>query len=155
LVNVSAGSPYYSPHLQRPALFPPCDGYLPPEDPLAGAARLLKAAQELKAEAPDLFFVSTGWTYFQEFIPHFAQAAVRAGWTDFVGLGRLMLAYPEFPSDVLEKGKLDYKRLCRTFSECTNGPRNGMISGCFPLDPYYKARPEWTKLRKLKSEIRN
>ena len=33
LVNITAGSPYYNPHIQRPALFPPSDGYLPPEDP--------------------------------------------------------------------------------------------------------------------------
>ena len=151
LVNISAGSPYYSPHLQRPALFPPCDGYLPPEDPLDGAARLLKAAQELKVNTPDLFVVSTGWTYFQEFIPHFAQAAVRNSWTDSIGLGRLMLSYPDFPSDVLDKGKVDHKRICRTFSECTNGPRQGMISGCFPLDPFYKSRPEWRKLRAMKT----
>jgi 2,4-dienoyl-CoA reductase-like NADH-dependent reductase (Old Yellow Enzyme family) len=154
LVNISAGSPYYSPHLQRPALFPPCDGYLPPEDPLAGAARLLMAARDLKASVPDLFFVSSGWTYFQDFLPHFAQAAVREGWTDSVGLGRMMLAYPEFPSDVLEKGRLSHKRICRTFSECTNGPRNGMISGCYPLDAFYKARPEWAKLQERKLENR-
>lgn len=154
LVNVSAGSPYYSPHIQRPALFPPCDGYLPPEDPLVGAARLLSASKELKAAVPDLFFVSTGWTYFQEFLPHFAQAAVREGWTDSVGLGRLMLAYPDFPIDVLDKGSLNHRRLCRTFSECTNGPRNQMISGCFPLDPFYKARPEWPQLQKRKLENR-
>ncbi|MGH9446110.1 MAG: NADH:flavin oxidoreductase, partial [Terriglobia bacterium] len=30
LVNISASSPYYAPHLQRPALFPPSDGYPPP-----------------------------------------------------------------------------------------------------------------------------
>jgi NADPH2 dehydrogenase len=30
LVNVTAGSPYYDPHIQRPALFPPSDGYEPP-----------------------------------------------------------------------------------------------------------------------------
>src|SRR5439155_21398515 len=33
LVCVTAGSPYYNPHIQRPALFPPSDGYTPPEDP--------------------------------------------------------------------------------------------------------------------------
>ena len=26
-VNISAGSPYYNPHMQRPAIFPPSDGY--------------------------------------------------------------------------------------------------------------------------------
>src|SRR5262245_30435814 len=39
LVNLSAGSPYYNPHIQRPAAYPPSDGYQPPEDPLVGVAR--------------------------------------------------------------------------------------------------------------------
>jgi len=153
LVNISAGSPYYSPHIQRPALFPPCDAYLPPEDPLLGAARMWAAAAELKASVPELFFVSSGGTYLQEYLPHFAQAVVRAGWTDFVGLGRMMLAYPEFPADVLEKGRLDRKRICRTFSDCTNGPRQGLISGCYPLDPFYKGRPEAKELQEKKAQI--
>jgi NAD(P)-dependent dehydrogenase (short-subunit alcohol dehydrogenase family)/2,4-dienoyl-CoA reductase-like NADH-dependent reductase (Old Yellow Enzyme family) len=152
LVNISAGSPYYSPHLQRPALFPPCDAYLPPEDPLEGAVRMWAAAAELKASAPDLVFVSSGGTYFQEYLPHFAQAVVRAGWTDFVGLGRMMLSYPEFPADVLEKGRLDRKRICRTFSDCTNAPRQGLASGCYPLDPFYKGRPEAKVLQAKKLE---
>jgi NADPH2 dehydrogenase len=41
--NVTLGSPYYNPHLQRPAIFPPSDGYQPPEDPLVGVARHFKA----------------------------------------------------------------------------------------------------------------
>jgi len=152
LVNISAGSPYYSPHLQRPALFPPSDAYLPPEDPLEGAVRMWAAAAELKATAPDLVFVSSGGTYFQDYLPHFAQAVVRAGWTDFVGLGRMILSYPEFPADVLEKGLLDRKKICRTFSDCTNGPRQGLISGCYPLDPFYKGRPEAKELQARKAE---
>ncbi|GAH00005.1 unnamed protein product, partial [marine sediment metagenome] len=49
---------------------------------------------------------------------------------------------PEMPADVLAGKGLDRKRLCRTFSDCTTAPRKGMISGCYPLDPYYKERPE-------------
>ena len=41
-------------------------------------------------------------------------------------------------------------RLCRTFSDCTTAPRNGLISGCYPLDPYYKARPERLELTAAK-----
>ena len=152
LVNVTAGSPYYSAHLQRPALFPPFDAYLPPEDPLAGAARLVLAARDLKAEFPEMVIVSTGWSYFQDYLPQFAQAALRAGWADFVGLGRVMLSYPELPADVLEGRPLDRKRLCRTFSDCTNGPRTGLISGCYPLDPFYKDRPEAEELESFKKE---
>jgi 2,4-dienoyl-CoA reductase-like NADH-dependent reductase (Old Yellow Enzyme family) len=154
LVNISAGSPYYSAHLQRPALFPPWDAYLPPEDPLAGAARMWAAAAELKKSAPDLVFVSSGGTYFQDYLPHFAQAASRAGWTDFVGLGRMMLAYPEFPADVLEKGRLERKKICRTFSDCTNAPRQGLVSGCYPLDSFYKARAEAKQLQARKAGSR-
>ena len=43
-VNVTAASPYYNPHLIRPALYPPSDGYHPPEDPLAGVMRQLSVA---------------------------------------------------------------------------------------------------------------
>jgi len=152
LVNVTAGSPYYSAHLQRPALFPPCDSYPPPEDPLAGAARLQWAARELKAEVPGMIVVSSGWSYFQDYLPHFAAALVEAGWSDCIGLGRMMLSYPDLPADVLRGAPLDRRRLCRTFSDCTNGPRNGMVSGCYPLDPFYRDRPEGAALRELKNE---
>jgi 2,4-dienoyl-CoA reductase-like NADH-dependent reductase (Old Yellow Enzyme family) len=51
-INVTAASPYYAPHAQRPALFPPSDGYPPPEDPLVGVARLLAAARANKRAVP-------------------------------------------------------------------------------------------------------
>src|SRR5258707_2723924 len=47
LVNLTAGSPYYNPHIQRPALYPPSDGYAPPEDPLVGLARRKGPAREV------------------------------------------------------------------------------------------------------------
>jgi len=141
-VNVTASSPYYAPHLQRPAMFPPSDGYPPPEDPLAGVARLLGAARDLKRAAPEAVVVSSGWTYLQEFVPHVAQACVREGWFDAVGLGRMALSYPELPADTLAGRTLARKKLCRTFSDCTTAPRNGLFSGCYPLDPFYRERPE-------------
>ena len=54
----------------------------------------------------------------------------------------MVLSYPDLPADVLAGRPLDRQRLCRTFSDCTTAPRNGMVSGCYPLDPFYKARPE-------------
>src|SRR5262249_52842661 len=95
LVNITAGSPYYNPHVQRPALYPPSDGYLPPEDPLVGVARQMRATRELKQRFPNLIFVGTAYTYLQDFLPPVAQAAVRENWVDAVGLGRMTLAYPE------------------------------------------------------------
>jgi hypothetical protein len=50
----------------------------------------------------------------------------------------MVLAYPELPLDVLHGRGVQKKRLCRTFSDCTTAPRNGLVSGCYPLNPHYK-----------------
>lgn len=154
LVCVSAGSPYYSPHIQRPALFPPSDGYDPPEDPLVGVARQILAAAALKAYAPDLIVVGSGYSYLQEWLPHVAQYYVRHDHVDFVGLGRLMLPYPEFARDVLEGRPWNAKMMCRTFSDCTTGPRHGLVSGCYPLDAFYRGHPDGEALRRAKREAK-
>ena len=155
LVCISVGSPYYNPHLQRPALFPPSDGYLPPEDPLVGVARQLALTAELKRRRPSLAIVGSGYSYLQEWLPHVGQAVVRSGGADFVGLGRLVLSYPELPADVLAGRPLDRKRLCRTFSDCTTAPRNGLASGCYPLDAFYKERAEAQTLAQIKRRLPN
>lgn len=151
LVNITAGSPYYTPHLQRPALFPPSDGYRPPEDPLVGVARQIDVVRELKRRFPGLVFVGSAYSYLQEWLPAVAAEVVRRGHADAVGLGRMMLSYPDLPHDVLNGLPLARKRICRTFSDCTTAPRKGLISGCFPLDPFYRDRPEAQRLQELKS----
>ena len=149
-VCVTAGSPYYCPHAQRPALFPPSDGYDPPEDPLHGVARQIDATARLKAAFPGMAIVGSGYTYLQEWLPNVAQHNVRTGRTDFVGLGRMVLAYPDLPADVLSGTPLKRKTICRTFSDCTTGPRMGLVSGCFPLDPFYLNHPHGALLRDAK-----
>lgn len=150
LVNVTAGSPYYNHHIQRPALFPPSDGYQPPEDPLVGCVRQIEVVRQLKQAVPELPLVGTAYTYFQEFLPHAAQAVVRAGWVDSIGVGRLVLSYWDLPADTLAGRPMDVKRLCRTFSDCTTAPRNGLVSGCYPLDDYFKRSPEGERLKAVK-----
>jgi NADPH2 dehydrogenase len=152
-VNVSCGSPYYNSHIQRPAIFPPSDGYLPPEDPLVGCVRQIQAHRALKAAVPNLPLVGTAYSYFQDYLPHVAQAVVRAGWIDAVGLGRVVLSYPQLPHDVLHLGRLERKKVCRTFSDCTTAPRNGLVSGCYPLDAHYKALPEFAQMQAIKKAL--
>src|SRR5688572_29387438 len=152
LACITAGSPYYNPHIQRPALFPPSDGYQPPEDPLAGVARQLHVTAQIKKDFPDLVIVGSAYSYLQEWLPHVGQYILNNNLADFVGLGRMVLSYPEFPDDILQGHPFKRDKVCRTFSDCTTAPRNGMISGCFPLDPYYKALPEATRLKEIKKE---
>lgn len=154
ILNLSAGSPYYNPHIQRPAAYPPSDGYQPAHDPLIDVVRQIEVVRQVKEHVEkvqtSLALVGTAYSYLQEYLPHVAQAVVRAGWTDVVGLGRMTLSYPTMLADAVAHGTLTPKLICRTFSDCTTAPRNGLISGCYPLDKYYTARPEFQKLREIK-----
>jgi NADPH2 dehydrogenase len=75
---------------------------------------------------------------------------VREHGADFVGLGRMVLSYPELPRDVLSGQGMTRELICRTFSDCTTAPRNGLVSGCYPIDPFYKRRPEAATLAEIK-----
>ncbi len=154
MLCITAGSPYYNPHIQRPAYFPPSDGYLPPEDPLVGVARLLSASAVIKDAVPEMVVIGSGYSYLQDWWANAGQAAVRLGHTDSVGLGRMMLSYPEAPADALAGRPMDRRLICRTFSDCTTAPRHAMVSGCYPLDDFYKVRPERTELADVKAQIR-
>lgn len=155
LVCITAGSPYYNPHIQRPAFFPPSDGYTPPEDPLVGAARMIAATDELTRAHPDLAIVGSGYSYLQQWLPNAGQHAVRTRGVTSVGIGRGMLSYPRLPADVLAGRPLEAALLCRTFSDCTTAPRNGLVSGCYPLDDFYKERPERIELAAIKKKTRH
>jgi 2,4-dienoyl-CoA reductase-like NADH-dependent reductase (Old Yellow Enzyme family) len=154
ILNLSAGSPYYNPHIQRPAAYPPSDGYQPAHDPLIDVARQINVVRQIKARAPaGLVLVGTAYSYLQEYLPHVAQYVVRHGWTDLIGLGRMTLSYPEVLVDATKTGTLNKKFICRTFSDCTTAPRNGLISGCYPLDKYYSSRPEAQELKETRKAL--
>ena len=150
-VCITAGSPYYNPHVQRPALFPPSDGYLPPEDPLVGVARQIAATAQLKARLPALAIVGSAYSYLQEWLPHVGAVRrpprhdrlrrPRAGWC---------CPIPSCRPTCSPGRPLQRKQICRTFSDCTTGPRIGLVSGCFPLDPFYGKHPDHEKLKALK-----
>ncbi len=152
LVNISAGSPYYTPHILRPASYPPSDGYQPHEDPLLSVARHLEVASELKAAHPGLVIVGSGYSYLQEFLPHVAQYQIRSNQVDSIGIGRMVLSYPQQLLDAVLRGKSERKLVCRTFSDCTTAPRNGLPSGCYPLDEYYKRSEDAKLLKQIKAK---
>jgi NADPH2 dehydrogenase len=153
-INVTCGSPYYNPHAQRPAIFPPSDGYQPPEDPLVGVHRQIQAARQCKQAYPNLPMVGSGYSYLQDYLPHVGQALVREGWIDSIGLGRMVLSYPTMPRDVGGGGAIKRKLVCRTFSDCTTAPRHGLVSGCFPLDQLYKDLDDGKELKAVKQSLK-
>ncbi len=154
MICTTIGSPYYNPHIQRPAAFPVSDGYTMPEDPLAGVARQINCVAEVKRHFPDMLFVGSGYTYLQEWLPQVGEYVLEHGMADFIGIGRMVLAYPEMCADSLAGRPLERKRICRTIGDCTNAPRNGLISGCYPLDDFYKMMTESLKLKDIKAKLK-
>ena len=105
---------------------------------------------EVEVVPAGMVTVGTAYSYLQEYLPHVAQFAVRHRWVDLIGLGRMVLSYPTLPTDVIQTGALNTKAICRTFSDCTTAPRNGLMSGCYPLDKFYAAKPEAQQLKEIK-----
>ncbi len=150
MICATAGSPYYNPHIQRPAYFPVSDGYLAPEEPLVGVARQIMSVAEVKKRFPELIFISSGLTALQEYLPNVANWILDSQFSDFIGIGRMVLAYPDFFADLLAGKDLNKRRICRTIGDCTTAPRNGLVSGCYPLDEFYKGLPEFEELKQCK-----
>jgi len=163
ILNTTAGSPYYTPHLQRPAAYPPSDGYQPAYDPLIDLERQVQVVRKIKAHLAQCgtrnaecgmpVLVASGLSYLQEFLPHVSQHLLRHGWADLVGIGRAVLSYPTMLADAAAKGEIEKRLICRTFSDCTTAPRNGLISGCYPLDKFYTAKPEAAQLKEIKKRV--
>jgi 2,4-dienoyl-CoA reductase-like NADH-dependent reductase (Old Yellow Enzyme family) len=153
MVNVSMGSPYATPHVTRPFEYPPPDGYETPEHPLLGVARHFRVAADIQRAFSQLPIVGSGYSYLQEFLPHAAAANVRDGRCTFVGVGRATLAQPDFVKQLQDHGKLDRKRICRTFSYCTALMRSKhnelgqFATGCPPFDKEVYG-PIWDEAKK-------
>jgi 2,4-dienoyl-CoA reductase-like NADH-dependent reductase (Old Yellow Enzyme family) len=140
IVNITLGNPYAQPHYGRPFEYPPPDGYEIPEHPLVGVDRHFRITEHIQQAFPDLAVVGTGYSYLQEFLPHAAAANVAAGRVTLVGVGRATLAQPDWVRQLRDHGKLDRKRVCRTFSYCTAIMREKrhefgqFATGCPPFD---------------------
>ncbi len=153
LVNVSMGNPYATPHVIRPFEYPPPDGYETPEHPLLGVDRHFRLAATIQRAYPHLPIVGSGYSYLQEFLFHAGAANVRDGRIAFVGVGRAALPMPDFVRQLKETGRLDRKRICRTFSYCTalmRSKHNEMgqfATGCPPFDKEVYG-PIWDEARK-------
>jgi NADPH-dependent glutamate synthase beta subunit-like oxidoreductase/2,4-dienoyl-CoA reductase-like NADH-dependent reductase (Old Yellow Enzyme family) len=144
LVNITVGNPYYNPHVNRPFDLPVAGAPVPPEHPLEGVARFVEIVRRIQREVPGTAAAGGGYSWLRQFFPHAAAAAVRSGSVTLVGAGRMGFAYPDFPRDLAERGRLDPEKVCVACSACTQIMRDGGRTGCVPRDaaiyePIYKA----------------
>ena len=134
------GNPYANPHVVRPFEVPPPDGYDTPEPPLVGVDRHFRLTEAVQRAYPALTVIGSGYSYLQEYLPQAAAANLAEGRTTFAGIGRATLSQPDFVRQIQEHGKLERKRICRTFSYCTALMRSKhnelgqFATGCPPFD---------------------
>lgn len=134
LLNVTAGNPYFSPHVNRP--YDKClmGQKHPPESQMTGVARLLECAREIQKSVPDVPVVGSGLSWLRHLWPLAASSAISEGWMRMIGLGRQAFAYPGFAREIVETGSLARGHVCVTCSRCSELMRAGKVAGCVPFD---------------------
>lgn len=131
LLDITIGNPYVNPHVNRPY---DNGGYIPPEHPLEGVSRIYSCTRQIQQAFPELVIISSGPSYLREYAPNLAAGAIEDGVCQMVGFGREAFAYPDFPKDLRNTGKMDPKKVCITCGKCTELMRAGSTAGCVIRD---------------------
>ncbi len=116
LLNVTMGTPYFNPHVNRPYAR---GGYEQPENPVDGVARLLYGCAQAQKAVPDVVCVATGFSYLRQYGPAFAAGLIASGGAKCAGWGRGSFAYPDFAKDIIEKGEMLPDKCCLGCGVCT------------------------------------
>jgi len=134
VINTTIGNPYYTPHLGRPFNEPILGAYEPPEHPLVGLVRILDITGQIQKAAPELAVIGTGYSWLRSLLPYVGAASKKNGKVTIVGAGRMSFAYPDFPNDIITKGRMDPEKTCIGCSGCTQIMRDGGMAGCVIRD---------------------
>ncbi len=126
LIDMTMGSPYFNPHVNRPYNR---GAYMPPEHPLVGLERLIGASKEIQTAFPSLTVIGTGYSYLREFAPYVASGALKDGAAKMIGFGRMAFAYDNFANDMMA-GKVDPHKVCIACSKCAEIKKLSGHTGC-------------------------
>ena len=126
LINMTMGSPYFNPHINRPYNR---GSYEPPEHPLVGLERLIDASREIQTAFPEITMIGTGYSYLRELAPYVAAGALHEGAASMIGFGRMAFAYDTFARDMIE-GNFNPSKVCIACSKCAEIKRLSQHTGC-------------------------
>lgn len=140
MVNLTMGTPYYNPHVNRPY---DMGGYVPEEHPLEGVERLIKGIGEVQKTFPEMVVAGVGYSWLRQLSPYLAAGCIEKGLVTIAGYGREAIAYPDFARDILLKGAIDREKCCIACGKCAELLRAGYTAGCVVRDsevylPVYK-----------------
>jgi len=148
IMNTTIGNPYYNPHIGRPFNEPILGVYEEPEHPLIGLNRILTVTGKIQKAFPNMALVGTGYSWLRSLLPYVGAASKKNGMVTIVGAGRMSFAYPDFPHDIVKKGRMDPEKTCIGCSACTQIMRDGGMTGCVVRDTkVYGPIYEWGRLR--------
>jgi len=131
LLNVTMGTPYYNPHINRPF---DTGEYIPHEHPLEGVARLISGAAKIKKQVPKMVVMGTGYSWLRNFAPYVAAYVKENNMADIIGFGRVSLAYPDFADDILHNDGMIANKCCICCGKCVELMRAGSTPGCVIKD---------------------
>jgi len=134
IVNVTMGNVYVNPHVTRPYN---AGKYIPDEHPLVGIDRLINSTMKVQKEIPTLKIVASGLSFLQVYSANLAAGMLNDNGTSFVGFGREILAYPDFPQDLRKTGEMIKEKICVTCGQCSVLLRSGKQAGCTIRDKEY------------------
>jgi NADPH-dependent glutamate synthase beta subunit-like oxidoreductase/2,4-dienoyl-CoA reductase-like NADH-dependent reductase (Old Yellow Enzyme family) len=134
LIDITIANPYYNPHVGRPFNEPIVGGYPEPEHPLTGVARLVDLTGQMQKTYPNMAFVGTGYSWLRTLMANVGAANKTNGLVTIVGGGRMAFAYPDFPRDIVTKGRMDPDKVCIGCSACTQIMRDAGRTGCVVRD---------------------
>lgn len=131
IINLTMGSPYYNPHVNRPYDKGP---YIPSEHPLEGIERLVAGMGKIQRRFPDLYVVGTGYSWLREYGINLGAGTIERGFARLIGFGRQLFAYPEFARDVFEGEGFIKRKSCIACTKCSDIMKNGGPAGCVIRD---------------------
>ncbi|MBN2152653.1 MAG: hypothetical protein JW839_14475 [Candidatus Lokiarchaeota archaeon] len=129
-VNVTAGIPATQPEVTRPAKDVPWGIY--------NHFRLTKAIKDHLAEGgKHPAVIGSAYTMLGRELPHIAAKNIASGAVDLIGLGRQVLADPEYPAKLLA-GKGDEIHRCTGCGSCSQLLRQQKHVGCTVYNESFK-----------------
>lgn len=134
MINVTAATPYLTPHLSRPYDQAGLKGYPAPEHPLLGVQRMLSLVKEIQAAVPECVIIGTGFSWLRQFAPHVSAGMVKNGWTTICGFGREAFAYPDFANDIFKNNEMSTRKVCISCSKCSELKGATYLTGCVVRD---------------------
>jgi len=141
LINISAGNPYYKPHITRPFDNPVKGSDKPSEHPLCGVYRLIKITEKMRDNIPpEMRIIGSGYSYLRDFAPYVCAGLIRDHKVDICGFGRMAFANPNFPNQIFEMGTIPKKNVCIACSQCSQLMKNGVSTGCVIRDSAYELK---------------